>query len=148
MRWPKKPSQKAIRGRKSKVFEKPEEVFTTQISQLVSHNLVVRSGTDQITSSKRFKLSVIEDRQDFNHINGVRKGPINWTTPRSSRSLPNKTVRDSIAEMRHSTADILQQSCMMPPPAKVSDKTCNSQQKLQKIMQPTTDWDRGKDSLD
>lgn len=139
-RWPKKPSQKAMKAR-TKLFEKPGEVFTTRISQLASDNLA-RSGKEQIASSKRPKLSMIEYRKDLSHINGTRKGPINSSTPRSSRSSPNKTARDAIAEKIHSTAN----SCMMPPPAKVLDKTCNSQQKLQNIM--PTEWDRGMDRID
>lgn len=145
MRWPKKPSQKVMKAKKSKLFEKPEDVFTIRISQLASDNLV-RKGTNQITSSKRPKLSVIGDRKDLNHISSTRKGPINWSTPRSSRSSPNKTVRDPISEKIHSTTNILQQSRMMPPLAKVVDKSCGSRQKLQKVV--PNEWDRGRDRID
>lgn len=144
-RWPKKPSQKVMKAKKSKLFEKPEDVFTIRISQLASDNLV-RKGTNQITSSKRPKLSVIGDRKDLNHISSTRKGPINWSTPRSSRSSPNKTVRDPISEKIHSTTNILQQSRMMPPLAKVVDKSCGSRQKLQKVV--PNEWDRGRDRID
>ncbi|KAH7550212.1 hypothetical protein JRO89_XS13G0155500 [Xanthoceras sorbifolium] len=76
IKWPKKPSQKAMKARKSKSFEKPEEL----------------SSTGQISS-------------------------------------PNRSVRDLIAEGRHSSVDVPRQSCMMPPPApgpsRISDKASN-----------------------
>lgn len=128
-RWPKKPSEKAMKARKSKLFD-----------------FLGRNGTNQISYSKRPKLSMIEDRKDLNHISSTRKEPINWSTPRSSRSSPNKTVRNLIAEKIHPTTNILQQSCMMPPPSKVVDKPCGSQQKLRKVM--PNEWDSGRDRVD
>lgn len=65
-RWPKKPSEKAMKARKSKLFD-----------------FLGRNGTNQISYSKRPKLSMIEDRKDLNHISSTRKEPINWSTPRS-----------------------------------------------------------------
>ncbi|XP_031249622.1 uncharacterized protein LOC116107497 isoform X1 [Pistacia vera] len=142
--WLKKPSQKAMKARKSKSFEKPG-VFITRFSQSGPDNLV-RSGINKITPSKRSKLSMMESKKNPSHTNGIRKGLTNWSAPRSSRSSPSKSVRDSIAETKHSTADNLRQSCMMPPPSRVLDKTCNGQQKIQTIM--PADWDRGRDRVD
>ncbi|KAJ0106080.1 hypothetical protein Patl1_17630 [Pistacia atlantica] len=142
--WLKKPSQKAMKARKSKSFEKPG-VFITRFSQSGPDNLV-RSGVNKITPSKRPKLSTMESKKNPSHTNGIRKGLTNWSAPRSSRSSPSKSVRDSIAETKHSTADNLRQSCMMPPPSRVLDKTCNGQQKIQTIM--PADWDRGRDRVD
>ncbi|KAL5749971.1 hypothetical protein ACOSP7_024574 [Xanthoceras sorbifolium] len=151
IKWPKKPSQKAMKARKSKSFEKPEELSSTgQMSLLASDNLL-RGGVNHMTPSKRPKLSTGENKKDLCHINGVRKGSIDWSTPKSSRSSPNRSVRDLIAEGRHSSVDVPRQSCMMPPPApgpsRISDKASNSQQKQRKIM--PTDWDnRGRDRVD
>ncbi|KAI9173702.1 hypothetical protein LWI28_005102 [Acer negundo] len=131
VKWSKKPSQKAMKARKSKSIEKPEELSSTErMSLLASSDNHLRVGVNHTTPTKRPKLSTGENKKEFSHINGLRKGSINWSTPKSSRSSPNRSVRDLIAETRHATSDILRQSCMMPPPAtRVSDKASNSQQK-------------------
>ncbi|XVE57966.1 hypothetical protein DITRI_Ditri04bG0131800 [Diplodiscus trichospermus] len=133
-RWPKKPSQKGMKARKTKSVEKPEEIYVTPSSVLGSDKLV-RNDLDQIIPSKRPKLSVFENKKDLSHINGVRKGPIAWSTPRSSRSSPGKSSRESIVEIRHSTANVVRSPCSMHPPATVLDKPCNSRHKLRKLMQ-------------
>ncbi|KAJ9173663.1 hypothetical protein P3X46_016776 [Hevea brasiliensis] len=125
MKWPKKPTQKVMKARKSKSNEKHEEMFASSTS--------TRNG-DQILASKRPKLSTSENKEDLVHINGVRKGPINWSTPKSSRSSAKLSVRDS-------TAYIVKQSCMMPPPAKVLNRTCNGQQKVRKLMRMDWSWE-------
>ncbi|TYI53721.1 hypothetical protein E1A91_D11G024400v1 [Gossypium mustelinum] len=139
-RWPKKPSQKAMKARKTKSIEKPDEIYATPSSLLGSDKLV-RCDTDQLILSKRPKLSVVENKKDLNHINGVRKGPIAWSTPRSSRSSPGK----SVSEIRHTTANVVKPPCTNLPPT-VLDKPCNSQHKLRKLM--SVDWKRGRDRLD
>ncbi|XP_022736261.1 uncharacterized protein LOC111289460 isoform X1 [Durio zibethinus] len=139
-KWPKKPSQKAMKARKTKSIDKPEEIYVTPSSMLGSDKLV-RSDMDQIIPSKRSKLSVVENKKDLIRINGVR--PIAWSTPRSSRSSPGKSLRDSTVEIRHPTANVLKPPCTMHPPATVSDKPCNSQHKLRKLM--PVDWKRGRD---
>lgn len=145
IRWPKKPSQKVMKARKLKSNEKLEETFAASIS-VVPSNSMVRS-VDQLMSSKKPKLSMVESSKDLDHPNCLRRGPINWSTPRSSRSSPSKSLKDSIAETRHSTASIFKQSCMMPPPARVVlDKACTSQQKVRKLL--PMDWNRGRDGLD
>ncbi|OMP06116.1 hypothetical protein COLO4_08352 [Corchorus olitorius] len=140
-RWPKKPSQKAMKARKTKSIEKSEEIYAAPSSVLGSDKLK-RSDMDQILPSKRPKLSVVENKKDLSQINGVRKGPIAWSTPRSSRSSPGKSLRDSIVEIRHSTANVMKPPCTMHPPAAALDKSCNSQHKLRKVM--PVDWKRGR----
>ncbi|XP_021679381.2 uncharacterized protein LOC110664131 isoform X2 [Hevea brasiliensis] len=130
MKWPKKPSQKVMKARKSKSNEKHEELFAS--------STLIRN-VDQTLTSKRPRLSTSENKKDVVHINGVRKGPINWSTPKSSRSSPNKSVRDS-------SAYSVKQSCMMPPPAKVLNRACNGQQKVRKLMR--MDWNRERDRQD
>lgn len=139
-RWPKKPSQKAMKARKTKSIEKPDEIYATP-SSLLGSDKPVRCDTDQLILSKRPKLSVVENKKDLNHINGVRKGPIAWSTPRSSRSSPGK----SVSEIRHTTANVVKPPCTNLPPT-VLDKPCNSQHKLRKLM--SVDWKRGRDRLD
>lgn len=142
IKWPKKPSQKAMKARKLKCNEKTEELCATT-SVFGSDNPARR--VDQIMPSKKPKLSHIDNKKDLSHFNCGRKEAVNWSTPRSSRSSPNKSIRDSsMADTRHSTANYLNQSCMMPPP--VRDKASNSQQKLRKLM--PTEWKRGRDRLD
>lgn len=143
-KWPKKPSQKVMKARKLKSNEKLEETFAASIPVLGSNNLL--RSVDQLMPSKKPKLSTIENIKDFDNFSYLRKGPINWSTPRSSRSSPSKSMKDSVAETRHSTASILKQSCMMPPPARVFDKACTSQQKARKLF--PMDWNRGRDGLD
>ncbi|KAK8587331.1 hypothetical protein V6N12_021828 [Hibiscus sabdariffa] len=140
IRWPKKPSQKAMKARKTKSIEKSDEIYATTSSLLGSDKLL-RCDTDLIILSKRPKLSVVENKKDLNHINGVRKGPMAWSTPKSSRSSPGK----SVSEIRHSTANVVKPPCVNLP-ATVLDKPCNSQHKLRKLM--SVDWKRGRDRLD
>ncbi|XP_065858375.1 uncharacterized protein [Euphorbia lathyris] len=137
MKWPKRPSQKAMKARKSKSTEKHEEIISPSTSSLGSDHFV-RNGFGH--TSKRPKLSTTEQKKDLLHINGMRKGHVSWSaTPKSSRSSPNKSVRDS-------SINNLKQSCMMPPPAKVLNKNCNGQHKVHKLMR--MDWSRESDRRD
>ncbi|KAF5460616.1 hypothetical protein F2P56_020474 [Juglans regia] len=145
IRWPKKPPQKAMRARKLKSNGKHEEIFATSIPLFSSNNLV--RNVDPLVSSKKPKLSMIESSKDLDHSNCLRKGPLSWSTPRSSRSSPGKSTKDTIAEIKHSTVSILKQSCTMPPPTRVLDKACNnSLQKVRKLL--PMDWNRGRDGLE
>ncbi|XP_039011710.1 uncharacterized protein LOC120140793 isoform X2 [Hibiscus syriacus] len=139
IRWPKKPSQKAMKGRKTKSIEKSDEVYAT--TSLLGSDKLLRCDTDQIILSKRPKLSVVENKKDLNHINGVKKAQMAWSAPKSSRSSPGKTVSD----IRHSTANVVKLPCTNLP-STVLDKPCNGQHKLRKLM--SVDWKRGRDRLD
>ncbi|KAJ4826154.1 hypothetical protein Tsubulata_037355 [Turnera subulata] len=139
MRWPKKLSQKAMKARKAKSDEKPFEEIFAESSLLLGSNSVLRSGIDQLLPSKRPKVSTIETKRDIG-LNGVRKGSLNWSTPKSSRSSPNKSVGDAMTETTHAASYMVKQSCMMPPPAKVLNRTCNGQPKGRRLMR--MDWNR------
>ncbi|GLT77751.1 hypothetical protein SLA2020_493110 [Shorea laevis] len=141
LRWPKKPSQKAMKARKSKLKEKSEEKCSTS-SVLVSAKMV-RSDVDHVMPSKRLKLSTAENKKYVSHKTCVRKGTAPSPTPRSRRSSPGKSVRESILDVRHS---VVKQPCMMNLPATALDNACNSQPKLRKLM--PVDWSRGRDGLD
>ncbi|XP_024031978.1 uncharacterized protein LOC21390118 isoform X2 [Morus notabilis] len=136
LRWPKKSSQKAMKARKLKSNEKSEERHATSVSMLQSENLAI---SEEIIPLKKPKLSHINNKKDFNHI---QRDTVNWSAPRSSRSSPGKTIKDSVAaDSRHSTANIVKQSCMMPPPpVRVSDNASNGPHKLRKLM--PFEWNR------
>lgn len=134
-RWPKKSSQKAMKARKLKSTEKSEEPHATSVSIPRSENL---GRSEEIIPPKKPKLSHINNKRDFNHI---RREAVNWSAPRSSRSSPGKTIKDSLADTRHTTANIVRQSCMMPPPpVRVSENASNGQPKLRKLM--PFEWNR------
>ncbi|ONI07228.1 hypothetical protein PRUPE_5G107200 [Prunus persica] len=144
IRWPKKPSQKAMKARKLKSIEKPEEAYGTSV---VSGSDNLRRSIDRIMlPPKKPRLSMVDDRKDFNNFSCVTKGPINWSTPRSSRSSPGKSLKESIVDIRHSTTDVARQSYMMPPPARVPEKASNKREKIRKLL--TMEWNRGRDRLD
>ncbi|BBH03407.1 hypothetical protein Prudu_014272 [Prunus dulcis] len=145
IRWPKKPSQKAMKARKLKSIEKPEEAYGTSVVVSGSDNLR-RSVDRMMLPPKKPRLSMVDDRKDFNNFSCVTKGPINWSTPRSSRSSPGKSLKESIVDIRHSTTDVARQSYMMPPPARVPEKASNKREKIRKLL--TMEWNRGRDRLD
>ncbi|CAB4310414.1 unnamed protein product [Prunus armeniaca] len=80
IRWPKKPSQKAMKARKLKSIEKPEEAYGTSVVVSGSDNLR-RSVNRMMLPPKKPRLSMVDDRKDFNNFSCVTKGPINWSTP-------------------------------------------------------------------
>ncbi|CAL8157367.1 unnamed protein product [Prunus armeniaca] len=145
IRWPKKPLQKAMKARKLKSIEKPEEAYGTSVVVSGSDNLR-RSVNRMMLPPKKPRLSMVDDRKDFNNFSCVTKGPINWSTPRSSRSSPGKSLKESIVDIRHSTTDVARQSYMMPPPARVPEKASNKREKMGKLL--TMEWNRGRDRLD
>ncbi|KAF4404431.1 uncharacterized protein LOC115716267 [Cannabis sativa] len=142
IRWPKKSSQKTMKARKLKYNGKTEESQSPLASVFRPENMARIEETVPFPSKKP-KLSNINHKQDPSH---VRKETLKWSTPRSSRSSPNRTGKDIIAAYpRHTNTNILKQSCMMPPPApvvRVSDIATNNQQKLRKL---PLEWNRGKD---
>ncbi|XP_068306336.1 uncharacterized protein [Pyrus communis] len=144
IRWPKKPSQKAMKARKLKSIEKPEEAYGTSVAVSGSDN--PRRSVDQMLPPKKPKLSLIDDKRDFTNFSSVRQGTITWSTPRSSRSSPGRSVKESVADIKHSTADVVKHSYMMPPPARVPEKTSNKREKQRKLL--TTEWNKGRDRLD
>ncbi|CAL1375221.1 unnamed protein product [Linum trigynum] len=131
MKWPKQPSQKAMKACKLKSNEKHDLFIasTSLVVGLVASDRMIRGGTmDQVMPSKRPKLSTVESKRYPDHINGsIRKGSsLLWSTPKSSRSSSSKPLEDSITGSRHSAAYVLQKTCMMPPPAKALGRSCGS----------------------
>lgn len=141
-RWPKKPSQKSMRACNYKSNEKPEEVFAVPKPKAKPDSLL--NGEYHIPS-KKLKLSVHNG-----HIqtgDSLLKGPLNWSTARSSRSSPSKLLRDSVTEERHHNGSTtIKKSCMMPPPTRVLDMASNNQPKVRKLA--PMDWSRAGGKLD
>ncbi|GKV23193.1 hypothetical protein SLEP1_g32953 [Rubroshorea leprosula] len=109
LRWLKKTPQKTMKARKSRLIEKSEEKYSTySVSGSVK---LVRSDVEHIMPSKRPKLSTAENKKGLGHTTCVRKGTMPSPTPKSSRSSPGKSVRESILEARHSPATVVKQPC-------------------------------------
>uniref|UniRef100_A0A2P2KVZ7 Uncharacterized protein n=1 Tax=Rhizophora mucronata TaxID=61149 RepID=A0A2P2KVZ7_RHIMU len=118
---PKKPLQKDTKARKLKSTEKYDEKSSASTLSM-SSDYVVRRGLDQIIPSKRPKLLISENKNNDTgqtNINSLKKGLLNWSTPRSSRTSPNKSTRDSIDGARHSTTYAAKEPCMKPPHSKI-----------------------------
>ncbi|KAF5730028.1 hypothetical protein HS088_TW20G00398 [Tripterygium wilfordii] len=112
VRWIKKPSQKVVKGCKSKLSEKAEEIFSARIAVMKSDDLASsKNGAVQMMPSKRTKLvhSAVENKSEIGSTKYARKRPANWLTLRSNRSSPNKSVRHLIAETSHPGAVIVKQ---------------------------------------
>ncbi|GKV23195.1 hypothetical protein SLEP1_g32953 [Rubroshorea leprosula] len=98
-----------MKARKSRLIEKSEEKYSTySVSGSVK---LVRSDVEHIMPSKRPKLSTAENKKGLGHTTCVRKGTMPSPTPKSSRSSPGKSVRESILEARHSPATVVKQPC-------------------------------------
>ncbi|XP_054810280.1 uncharacterized protein LOC129311832 [Prosopis cineraria] len=136
--WQKKASQKSTKARNWKSNEKSEEMISKSTSAIGSDQLTRSAG--QMMPSKKPRLSIIKSK-DGGPSNTVKKGPYAWPTSKSSRSLPNKSIREPIVENKHSNPGILKQHSMMPPPpTRVLDKAFDSQQKVRKVV--LMDWKR------
>ncbi|KAK2984591.1 hypothetical protein RJ640_018969 [Escallonia rubra] len=138
IRWPKKPSQKAMRACKLNSIEKSEKVFAAPKPRMGSESLV--NNGDDVLPSKKIKLSLNERSDDFSETSTTRTGQVHWSTPRSNRSSPSKLLKDSVSAAKTYNANIVKKSCLMPPSTRVLDNTCTSQQKPRKIM--SMDWNR------
>uniref|UniRef100_A0A7N0VK80 Uncharacterized protein n=1 Tax=Kalanchoe fedtschenkoi TaxID=63787 RepID=A0A7N0VK80_KALFE len=137
LRWPKKPLETALKARKIKYEEKFERTFSRPISVL-GYDSVVRHA-DQAMPAKKSKLTSIEKKKDVALINGIAKGPLIWSGPKSCRSASYRSVKDTKSEHKHLSSDLSKQS-IGSPPVRILDKASNSQQKLSKAVQVY--WDR------
>lgn len=143
LRWQRKTSHKVMKACNFKSNEKLEEMLSTPIS-VIGSDLAARS-VERIMPSKKPRLSIVENKNG-GHSNNVKKGPCTWSTSKSSRSLPSKQVGELIVENKHSTASILKQHCMMPPPDRVLVKAYDGQKNVGKLV--LMDWKRGRDKSD
>ncbi|KAA0044850.1 hypothetical protein IC582_016967 [Cucumis melo] len=142
VRWPKKPSQKSMKARKLK-SEETEELYTTPTTYgLWSNNSFKNEGHQTPHPLKKPKLGTTTENRRDNIAQTNCRRPLNWSTPRSSRSSPSKFIEDSVSDIKHSTVGTVKQSSMMPPPATtLLCKAGDGQQKTRKLM--LMDWKRG-----
>ncbi|KAG5539607.1 hypothetical protein RHGRI_019970 [Rhododendron griersonianum] len=134
IRWPKKPLEKTMKACKSK-SGKPGEIFAARKPVIATDDRV--KNTDEVSLFKKPRLL----NKDLGP-NTVSKAPINWSMQRSSGPSPDKSFRDPIVETKqYNNAHVVKQSGLMPPPpVRVSDKACNSRQKLRKLL--PGEWNR------
>jgi len=139
MKWPKQPSQKVMKARKSILGEKSEDGFLTPKSEpTVDHSL---RSIEYGTSLKKPKLSVVERSENFSHTPTVI-GLCSVSAPRSSRSSPNILSRDPVAENRHCNGSLTKPPSMVPSSHRVLDRSNRNPPKLRKV--GTMDWNRGR----
>ncbi|KAK3011401.1 hypothetical protein RJ639_011047 [Escallonia herrerae] len=74
IRWPKKPSQKAMRACKLNSIEKSEKVFAAPKPRMGSESLV--NNGDDMPPSKKIKLSLNERSDDFSEKSTTRTGQV------------------------------------------------------------------------
>lgn len=143
VRWPKKPSEKTMKACKSKSNDKSGEIFAAPKSVNISDNHV--KNANEVSPLKKPRLLMNEkSNKDLGH-NTLKKGPINWSIPRSNRSSPSTSLRDSFAETKTYNGNVVKQSIMMPPPSsRVLDKGCNSRQKMRKLVPMERNREGGK----
>ncbi|KAJ8436604.1 hypothetical protein Cgig2_030199 [Carnegiea gigantea] len=135
MKWPKQPSQKVMKARKSILGEKPEEGLLTPKSEpTLDHSL---RSVEFGTSLKKPRLSVVERSENFCHTPTVI-GLCSVSAPRSSRSSPNRLSRDPVAEIRHCNGSLMKPPSMVPAPHRVLDRSTRNPQKLRKV--GTMEW--------
>ncbi|GAB2296761.1 hypothetical protein Dimus_030867 [Dionaea muscipula] len=138
-KWPKQPSEKAMKARKFKSSEKHEDLSMPK-SATASNDVVGIMG--HTSSFKKPKLPVIEKKEDSSYMNSIRVSNY-WPAPRSSRSSPTRFARDAIAEARHSNGNFVRQSLLIPPPPRVLDKSSHGQQKPRKVVPMDWSWTKG-----
>ena len=141
VRGQKRTSYKAMKAHKLKPSRNFEEMHSTSISL----NGMLFRGVEQKVHSKKPRRSSVEITNG-SHSSSAKKGPCACPTSKSSRSLSSKSVRDSVVENKRSTGNTLKQHGAIPPPARVFDKVCDSQQKVRKLV--LIDWKRGRDKSD
>lgn len=129
----KRPSRKTMKGSKLKLNEKSQRPFVAPKSGTRPDNLL-KVTDDGILPSKKLKLSMQEKTKGVCHTNPPIKVSTDWSSSRSIRSSQSKVFRDPVAaEPRNHHTNSVKKSYVMPPPARVIDKTFDNQQKLKKI---------------
>ncbi|KAF8379604.1 hypothetical protein HHK36_029045 [Tetracentron sinense] len=139
IRWPKKPSQKAMKARKSRSSTGKAESISITTKSVMGPGDPIKIA-EHIIPSKRPKVLTTDKKKDIDYTNNVERGPMKWSTPTSSRSSPSKLDRDSVSDMKQSNASIVKLLGIMPSTTRLLDKACNSQQKPRKPV--PMDWGR------
>ncbi|XAR55099.1 hypothetical protein NMG60_11030491 [Bertholletia excelsa] len=122
VRWLKKSSEKTMKACKSKTTVKSGEISAVPKSVIATADHV--KNAHEIFPFKKPRLLVNEKNKGPGH-NGIRKGPNNWSVPRSGRSSPSKAYRECVAETKCFSANIVKQPYTTPPPPRFLDKSYN-----------------------
>ncbi|XP_043716350.1 uncharacterized protein LOC122664552 isoform X2 [Telopea speciosissima] len=140
IRWPKKPSQKAMKARRSKYSTGKAEVLS------VAEKSVTGSGdlakvADQITLPKPPKFHRADEKKDLGYTNNLGRGLIKCSVPASRISSPSKLERDQVADSKLLNTDMVNLLGTKPFSTRILEE-CNSHQKTRKPL--TVDWGRGR----
>nr|GEV87903.1 hypothetical protein [Tanacetum cinerariifolium] len=120
VRWQKKASQKSLKASKLTSDEKLEKaLFTIPSSKFIGPSNPI-NGPDETKSHtlKKFRMPVNEKSNDFS--NPTTKGPYPWptVTPQSSRSSPNKTLKNT----SHESSSSGMKRAITTPPSRLPSK--------------------------
>ncbi|XP_043713507.1 uncharacterized protein LOC122662019 isoform X2 [Telopea speciosissima] len=143
IRWPKKPSQKAMKACKSKCSTGKAVLSVAAKSVKGSGDLV--KFANQMTLSKPPKFSTTDKNKDLDYTNNLGRGLIKWPTgptPTSSTSSPSKLEKVPVADSKLLNTNMVNLLGMKPFSSRVPEKACNSHQKPRKPL--TVDWVRGR----
>ncbi|XP_042505715.1 uncharacterized protein LOC122082314 isoform X2 [Macadamia integrifolia] len=142
-RWPKKPSQKAMKACKLKSATGKAVLSIAAKSVTGSGDLV--KVAEQMTQSKPPKFYTADKNKDLVYTNNLGKGLIKWPTgptTTSSTSSPTKLEGVTAADSKVSNTNMVNLLGMKSFSTRVLEKACNSHQKPRKPL--TVDWGRGR----
>ncbi|XP_010261397.1 PREDICTED: uncharacterized protein LOC104600240 isoform X2 [Nelumbo nucifera] len=138
VRWPKRPSTKAMKAPKPGASTGKTESVSVTAKPETGHGCI----TDQTTTSKRPRLHTKDERKDVSPKKGLARGMIKWSTPTSSKSSLNKFEQESVTDTKLLNSDPIRLLGTLPSPARMLDKAYNGQQKSRMTL--AMDWGRGK----
>ncbi|KAJ4950079.1 hypothetical protein NE237_026911 [Protea cynaroides] len=131
IRWPKKPSQKAMKACKSK-SPTGKAVMSVQAKSV--------TGSVQLTLSKPPKFHSADKKKDLDYTNNLGRGLITWSTPASTSSSHSKLEVVPDADSKLLNVNVVNLLGMKPFPTRVLEKACDSHLKPRKSL--TVDWGR------
>ncbi|PIA49121.1 hypothetical protein AQUCO_01300168v1 [Aquilegia coerulea] len=138
LRWPKKPSQKAMKARKPRSTGKTD-ALSSKPRLVLEHTDSVKI-MDNTLSSKKPKYTN-NKKVDFSYANHVGRAPMKWSSiATSSRSSPSRS--DNV-EAKQSPSDSVKRG-MMPSFKRALDRACDSQSRKAVSL----DWGRGRSKHD
>ncbi|XP_008796280.2 uncharacterized protein LOC103711753 [Phoenix dactylifera] len=144
MKWPKTPSQKPMKARKStSSMDKTENSFL-----MGRHHDPV--GSPGLPSAKHKMMS--ENKNDLTHMNNTGRGSVRWSVPLEGVTSPSKLERDPTISTRPLHSYATRPSSLMPTPIQ-GEKGWDNRQKLRKATVASSvtfrgsyikDWNRGR----
>ncbi|XP_029121343.1 uncharacterized protein [Elaeis guineensis] len=144
IKWPKTPSQKPMKARKSSFsMDKSESSFL-----MGRHHDPV--GSTGLPSVKHKMMS--EDKNDLTHMNNTGRGSVRWSVPLEGVTSPSKLEKDLTVGTRPLHSYATKPSTLMPSPVQ-GEKGFDNRQKLRKATVTSSvtfrgsyikDWNRGR----